>query len=107
MLFKFIAYHPQWKWRSINWELKFFEKIWHRTDMIFVCVSNDNASDFVFDLSDIVKIWHQNIHAMHTLSRKTHTDINDNRIVICLENSHISTDLAKTAKRSYSDFVFG
>ena len=99
VLFKFIAYHPQGKRRSVDRKLKFFEKIWHRADMILVRVGDNDAFDLVFYLSYIIKIGDQNIHSKHTLLRKAHAHIDDDRTRIGLKNGHIRADLAQSAKR--------
>ena len=56
VLFKFIAYHPQRKRRSVDRKLKFFEKIWHRADMILVRVRDNDAFDLVFYLANIIEV---------------------------------------------------
>ena len=56
VLFKFIAYHPQGKRRSVDRELKFFEKIWHRADMILMRVRDNDAFDLVFYLANIIEV---------------------------------------------------
>ena len=94
VLFKFIAYHPQRKRRSVDRELEFFEKIWHRADMILVRVGDEDAFDLIFYLADIIKIRDQNIDPEHALLRKAHAHVYDDRARIGLKHGHIRADLA-------------
>ena len=57
-------------------------------------VRDDDAFYLVFYLAHIVKVWDQDIHAVHTLARKTHADIDDDRARVSLKYGHISADLA-------------
>ena len=73
--------------------------------MIFVCVSDDDAFYLIFYLANIVEVWDEDIHAVHALAWKAHADINDDGASFCLKDRHIAADLAKTAKRSYTNFM--
>ena len=75
--------------------------------MILVGVRDDDAFYLVFYLAYVVKVWNKDIHAVHTLARKAHADIHDDRARVGLKYRHISADLAQSAKRRDSDPVIG
>ena len=62
--------------------------------MVLVGVRDDDAFYLVFYLAHVVKVGDEDIHAVHTLARKTHADIHDDRARIGLKYRHISADLA-------------
>ena len=62
--------------------------------MILVGMRDDDAFYLVFYLAYVVKVGDQDIHAVHTLARKTHADIYNNRARVGLKNGHISADFA-------------
>ena len=74
--------------------------------MILVRVSDDDAFYFIFYLANVVKVWDKDIHTVHALAWKAHTDINDDRARVGLKYRHIAADLTKTAKWSYANFMF-
>ena len=75
--------------------------------MILVCVSDDDAFYLIFYLAYVVKVGDQDIHAVHALARKAHTNIHDDRARVGLKYRHISADLAQPAKRRDADPVIG
>ena len=62
--------------------------------MVLVSVRNNDAFYLVFYLAHVVKVGDQDIHAVHTLARKTHADIHDDGARVGLKYRHISADLA-------------
>ena len=62
--------------------------------MVLMGVRDDDAFYLVFYLAHVVKVRDQDIHAVHTLARKTHANIHDDRARVGLKYGHISADFA-------------
>ncbi len=98
VLIELVTDHGKWHRRSIRRKLKtLFKHVRHRTDVIFVRVSDHNTDDLVLDLFDIRKVRYQDVNTVHCLIRERHTYIDKDRLVICLDHHHVSTDLTETA----------
>ncbi len=105
MFIKLVTNHCQRKCCSVNWELHLFKQVRYRTNMVFVCMGNNNANDLFSNLTNVCKIRYQNIDTVHLVIRKAHSHIDQDRFFVCLDDGNISANFTQTAQRRNTDFV--
>jgi len=106
VLIEFVGDHPERKGGAVDRELQLFEKVGHRTDMVFVRMGDDDSVDLLLDRMQIAEIGDENIDAVHLFGREAHPDVDDDRALFGFEYRHVAADLAEAAKRGKSDARF-
>ena len=84
-----------------NVRLEFPKEIGERSDVVFVSVRDENASELILVASDVSEVRDDAVYARHVLFGEAHAAVNDDHVAPIFYRGHVLADLADTAQRYY------
>src|SRR5689334_9590213 len=99
VLFEFALSQTGGEMRTVDRDVEVLQKVWQRTEMIFVTMSEDDGGDVVPVLFEKAKIRNRNIHAVSCFLGKTHPGVENQHLVAVPHRHAIHSELADTTER--------
>lgn len=106
LLIQLLPDHGDGEVGGIDRYIDFAQKIRKGTDVIFVGMSEDDRSQLVFVVDDILEIWDDDVDTVHFIARERETAIHHDHVFALNNQGAIPTDLSGTSERNDLNLSF-